>query len=178
MTNSQAITVSLRQHAENITALAASLDLKRKDAATLSADVLCVANSIGSAVTIAQAEIAKAHSPFSVWEWIENSVAGMDVELAKRCVKVFRREITDPRQMLLTIALPQTTDEQQHAARPKIEEDAWVIAARGVQKMITAARAVAIDEWPERQRCILRSSLEPVAKALWPERFTGPSGPM
>jgi hypothetical protein len=174
MTNSQAITVSLRQHAATITGLAASLDLKRKDAATLSADVLCIANSIGSAVTIAQAEIAKSHSPFSVWEWIDNSVAGMDSALARRCVKVFRREITDPRQMLLTIALPQTCEDEQHAARAKIEEDAWVIAARGVQKMIAAARSVAIDEWPERQRSILRSSLEPVAKALWPDRFAGP----
>jgi hypothetical protein len=172
MTNSQAITVSLRQHAETITSLAASLDLKRKDAANLSADVVSIANSIGSAVTIAQAEIAKAHSPFSVWEWIDNSVAGIDVELARRCVKVFRREITDPRQMLLTIALPQTCDEQAREAKPKIEEDAWIVAARGVQKMITAARTVAIDRWPERQRSILRTSLEPVAKALWPDKWT------
>ena len=105
-------------------------------------------------------------------EWLRAHVPNMDEAQAARYERVSTEHIDDVRQCIFAFFPPTPQKQIVERIKPNPWEHAWGYVSKFKRTLIDAP----INDWPAAQVEATRNELEPVAKVLWPERFTGPPG--
>lgn len=100
-------------------------------------------------------------------EWLTAHVPGLPEQMAARYERVSTEMITDPRQALFAFF----PSEHRSAAPKRIAPAAWESFAGIVRKAETVCRTQPLNTWPVEQIQQTRAKLEPIVKALWPDKF-------
>jgi len=147
----------MREREENI-------QRQRNKAVAEIGETVALIQEQGRDIVAAKAKLGKAVR----WsEWLVNHVPTLPEALASRYERVATEQLTDPRQCVFAVLLPENREPKPE----RIEPAAWETAWGYVHKLARVIRDEPFEKWPDAQVRATRAEIEPLAKKLWPERF-------
>ena len=100
-------------------------------------------------------------------EWLGAHVPNLPEQQASKYERIATEQLRDPRQCVFAFLPPIEKDITPARTPPKVWERVWGF----VHKVQSALRDAPLEKWPENQVEQTKREIEPVAKALWPEKF-------
>jgi hypothetical protein len=102
-------------------------------------------------------------------EWLHIHVPNLPIEQATKYERVATEQLHDPRQCIFAF-IPAADAGNRLPVRAK--PSAWELGWGYAHRLLTLTSLKPIDGWPDKQRECLATELQPIAKALWPEKFS------
>jgi hypothetical protein len=153
------IAATLRDREEQISGI-------KRDVLTRMGEGLGLMAEQGRDITLAKTKLGKA---FRWGEWLRIHVPNLPEGLAGKYERIANEQLADPRQCVFAFLPPNESTGK--ADEPRLNPAAWETALGYVGKLRRTLRDSPITQWPEEQRRLAASELEPLARVLWPERF-------
>jgi hypothetical protein len=163
------MTKLIPQHNLALDALAREINQREETIATFRGQVVERLNQAGAEIILqGQALLrAKAELPHGMWmDWLRSHCPKVAIRNAERYMHRAANPCLRDLYHLLCAGEEEPKKQPEQRAWP-----AYIEAIGRASKFIGYVSRFPIEQWPDEGRDRLRSEMEPVAKALWPERW-------
>lgn len=152
------IAEALRSREEQISAI-------KQDVAGKMCDGLALMAEQGRDLLLAKTKLA---GSFSFIEWLSLNVPNVPQKQASKYERIASEALNDPRQCAFAFFDPA---QRSKSIPERTGPSPWESAFKHAHSMLKVIRDNPLKDWPEEQKQVAAKELEPLAKALWPDRF-------
>lgn len=129
-------------------------------------DLIATAQEQGQDILTAKAKLGKKVK----WsEWLHAHVPTLSEHDATKYERLTTEQLSDPRQCMFAFlpAADRQADVEVERIKPNAKEFIW----RKISTLRNAIKTFNISAWEQHEIELTKKELEPVARALWPEKF-------